>query len=269
MATNKAATTKKSSPKAKATPKALIPAGITSPQVLDVLLKEYAPFPKEPRYDPTSELVFTILSQHTSDINSERAFNQLMETFGTFEAIARGDLDLIAESINQGGLAKVKAPRIKQVLNLILEMNGSLDLYFLKELPLEEAKAWLKQLPGVGPKTAGIILSFALGMPAMAVDTHIFRVSKRLGLIGPKTNFDQAHDILEQSVEPDQVFDFHVAIITHGRRVCKAPRPLCDQCVLAKECPSAGLWDKERQSTNGSDTKSKTGNSKAVATQKK
>ena len=231
---------------------------ITSPDVLDILAKEYGPFPREPRYDPTSELVFTILSQHTSDINSERAFKQLMETFDTFEAVAEGDLDVIAECIKLGGLAKVKAPRIKQVLNLILEMRGSLDLHFLQDMPLEEAKAWLKQLPGIGPKTAAIILSFALGMPAMAVDTHIFRVAKRLGLIGPKTSYDQAHDVLEQSIQPEKAFDFHVALITHGRKVCKAPKPWCAQCVLAYACPSAGLWKSAAASNNGSSPKSTT-----------
>ena len=228
------------------------PATISSPEVLDILAREYAPFPKEPRYDPTSELVFTILSQHTSDINSERAFKQLMATFTSFEAVAEGDLDLIAECIKPGGLAKIKAPRIKEVLNIILEIRGSLDLYFLQDMPLEDAKAWLKQLPGVGPKTAAIILSFALGMPAMAVDTHIFRVSKRLGLIGPKTTFEQAHDILEASIQPEQVFDFHVALITHGRKVCKAPKPWCNRCVLAYACPSNGLWEKAAKRGNGS-----------------
>ena len=218
---------------------------ITPVEVLDTLWKEYAPFPREPRYDPISEVVFTILSQHTSDLNSERAFKQLMETFSSFEEIAEGDTELIAQCINVGGLARIKAPRIKQVLNRIQELRGELDLAFLKEMPLGEAKAWLKQLPGIGPKSAAVILSFALGMPAMAVDTHIYRVAKRLGLIGPKTNYEQAHDILEQAVEPEQVFSFHMALITHGRRVCKAPRPLCGQCVLAYGCPSRGLWNTE------------------------
>ena len=140
-----------------------------------------------------------------------------------------------------GGLATIKAPRIKQVLNLILERRGSLDLYFLKDMPLDEAKSWLRELPGVGPKTAAIILCFALGMPAMAVDTHVYRMAKRLGLIGPKTSYEQAHDILERAVEPEEVFPFHLALITHGRRVCKAPRPLCGRCVLAHACPSNEL----------------------------
>ena len=212
--------------------------GLKATEVLDILAKEYAPFPQEPRYDPISEVVFTILSQHTSDVNSERAFRQLMDTFESFEEVARGDPDLIAQCITVGGLARIKAPRIKQVLNLILERRGSLDLSFLQTMPLSEAKAWLRELPGIGPKSAGIILSFSLGMPAMAVDTHIYRVSKRLGLIGPKTSYEDAHDVLEQAVMPEQVFPFHVALINHGRRVCRAQRPLCAQCVLAHACPS-------------------------------
>ena len=216
--------------------------GLAAGEVLAILSEEYAPFPSEPRYDPISEVVFTILSQHTSDINSERAFKQLMSTFGSFEELAKGDTELIAKSINAGGLARIKAPRIKQVLNLILERRGCLDLSFLKEMPLEDAKAWLRELPGIGPKTAAIILCFSLGMPAMAVDTHIYRVAKRLGLIDAKTSYEQAHEILEKGVEPQQIFPFHMALITHGRRVCKAPRPLCDKCVLAYGCPSQALW---------------------------
>ena len=222
---------------------------IAAAEVLATLTREYSPFPWEPRYDPISELVFTILSQHTSDVNSERAFHQLMDTFGSFEKLAEGDTELIAQQINTGGLAKIKAPRIKQVLNIILERRGSFDLSFLREMPLNEAKAWLRDLPGIGPKTAAIILCFSLGMPAMAVDTHIYRVAKRLGLIGPKTSYEQAHEILEQAVEPDQIYPFHVALITHGRRVCKAPRPLCHQCVLAWGCPSRELGNKGGQAT--------------------
>ena len=218
------------------------PVGLSAAEVLATLAKEYEPFPSEPRYDPISEVVFTILSQHTSDLNSERAFKQLMETFGSFEELANGDTELIAQTINAGGLAKIKAPRIKQVLNLILERRGSLDLSFLKDMPLDEAKAWLRDLPGVGPKTAAIILCFALGMPAMAVDTHIFRVAKRLGLIEATTSYERSHDILERAVEPEQVYLFHMALITHGRKVCKAPRPLCQRCVLAEACPSRHLW---------------------------
>ena len=145
----------------------------------------------------------------------------------------------IESAIAPGGLAKVKAPRIKEVLGQVLERNGgSLDLSFLGEMPLAEAKAWLRQLPGIGPKSAGIILNFSLGMPAMAIDTHIFRVCQRLRAIDAKTGADKAHEVMEAKVPPDAVFNFHVAFITHGRRVCKAQRPLCGQCVVAGLCPS-------------------------------
>ena len=207
-------------------------------QFIRIMTDRYGPFAEEPRLDAAHEIVFTILSQHTSDTNSSRAYHLLMDKFGTLEEVAMGDPVDIERAIAPGGLAKIKAPRIKQVLNLILELNGSLDLSFLRELPLDEAKAWLRQLPGIGPKSAGIILSFALGMPAMAIDTHIYRVSKRLALIGPKVTADKAHDILEEAVEPDQVYPFHLAFITHGRQVCKAQRPLCGECVVAEACPS-------------------------------
>ena len=117
------------------------------------------------------EAVFTILSQHTSDLNSARAFRLLMERFGSLEMVAQGSVADIEDAISPGGLARVKAPRIKAFLNRVLELNGSLDLTFLREMPLEEAKAWLRQLPGIGPKSAGIVLNFALGMPAMG-DRH-------------------------------------------------------------------------------------------------
>ncbi len=199
---------------------------------------EYGPFPQEPRLDPIHELTFTILSQHTSDINSERAFRNLMQRFGALEAVAEAPTAAIEDAISVGGLAKVKAPRIKDVLTRILELNGSLDLSFLREMPLTEAKAWLRQLPGIGPKSAGIILSFSLGMPAMAIDTHIYRVCQRLGLIGLKVSADQAHDLLESAVKPEQVYPFHVAFINHGRQVCKAQRPRCEECIVASSCPS-------------------------------
>ena len=205
---------------------------------MSLLGEEYGTFEWQPRYDPASELVYTILSQHTSDVNSERAFRALMATFGSLETIAAADVADIEDAIRSGGLARTKAPRIKAILNEVMRKVGSYDLSFLAEMPLEEAKAWLKELDGVGPKTAAIILCFSLGLPAMPVDTHIYRVSKRLGFIGPKVSAEQAHDILEPMVEPEDVFAFHLYLITHGRQVCKARRPRCADCVLAWGCPS-------------------------------
>lgn len=211
---------------------------IPIPEAIRLMTEEYGPFPEEPRLDPVHELTFTILSQHTSDTNSERAFRSLMQRFGTLEEVAKGEVEEIETAVSVGGLAKIKAPRIKEVLTRIIELNGSLDLSFLREMPLDEAKAWLRQLPGIGPKSAGIILSFSLGMPAMAIDTHIYRVSQRMGLIGPKVTADKAHDLLENAVEPEQVYPFHQAFINHGRMVCKAQRPRCPECVVAHGCPS-------------------------------
>ena len=208
--------------------------------VMTQLGEMYGPVEWEPRYNPAEELVYTILSQHTSDINSERAFLNLMAVFGGLEAIADAPEEEIEEAIKSGGLAKQKSVRIKQVLNIVRADLGSFDLSFLGEMPLDEAKAWLKALPGVGPKTAAIILCFSLGMPAMPVDTHIYRVSQRLGLIGKKVSADKAHDILEPMVSQEDVFAFHMYLIRHGRQVCKAQRPRCDECVLAWGCPSNG-----------------------------
>ena len=224
--------------KRKAVGKKASGSGVDVAEAIGLLSAQYGPFEEEPRLDVVHEVVFTILSQHTSDVNSSRAFRLLMERFGTLEAVAQGNVADIEEAISPGGLARVKAPRIKEVLNLILELNGSLDLSFLREMPLNDAKEWLKQLPGIGPKSAGIILSFSLGMPAMAIDTHIYRVCQRLKLIGPKVNAEKAHDVMEAMVAPEQVFQFHVAFITHGRQVCKAQRPRCAECVIAAACPS-------------------------------
>jgi endonuclease-3 len=220
----------------------LLEPGVGIDDAIRLMSARYGPFDEKPRLEPAHEVVFTILSQHTSDTNSSRAFRRLMDRFGTLEAVALADVAHIEEAIIPGGLARVKAPRIKQVLNLVLELNGSLDLSFLREMPLAEAKAWLRQLPGIGPKSAGIILCFSLGMPAMAIDTHIYRVCRRLGLIGPKVTADKAHDIMEASVVPEQLFEFHVSFITHGRQVCKAQRPRCGECVVADGCPSRGQF---------------------------
>lgn len=216
---------------------------VKAADVMELLGGEYGPVEWEPRYPPAFELVYTILSQNTSDVNSERAFKALMARFDSLDEIAEAEVDRIEETIRSGGLAKVKAPRIRAVLRQVREEVGGYDLSFLGEMELGEAKAWLRKLNGIGPKTAAIILCFSLGMPAMPVDTHIFRVSKRLGLIGGKVNADKAHDLLERQVAPEEVFAFHIYLITHGRRICKAQRPRCGQCVLASGCPSRGLFE--------------------------
>jgi endonuclease-3 len=209
-----------------------------SEEVFDILATAYGEVEHRPRLDGTSELVWTILSQHTSDLNAGRAFDALTDTYPTWEALLDAPTGDIVNVIRGGGLAQQKAPRIQEVLSQVRERTGGFDISHLAEMPLADAKAWLQALPGVGPKTAGVVLAFALGMPAMAVDTHIHRVSGRLALIGPKVTADEAHDVLERSIAPERVFGFHVYLITHGRRVCKAQRPLCGHCALSQRCPS-------------------------------
>ena len=209
-------------------------------KVSDALLDVYGPIDWITRRKAIDELVYTILSQHTSDVNSERAFENLMHTFGDFDSVADADEQEIEAAIRRGGLSKSKAPRIKRVLNEIRTEVGSFDLSFLSEMPMRDAKEWLTKFNGIGPKTAAIILCFSFKMPAMPVDTHIFRVSKRLGLIGKKITAEKAHDLLERVVPPAEVFQFHMFLIRHGRDTCKARKPSCDVCVLSKICPSFG-----------------------------
>ena len=213
-------------------------ATLSTHEVLARLTPVYGPLSWKQRKDPVSELVVTILSQHTSDVNAERAFDRLLDTFGSLEAVARAEVQAIAACIRSGGLAQIKAPRIKAVLNRVLEQQGTLSLDFLRGLPMAKAKAWLTALPGVGPKTTAVVLCFSLGMPAMPVDTHVHRVARRLGLIGDRVSANQAHDLLESMVAPEEVYRFHVYLITHGRQVCKAQRPLCEACALADVCPT-------------------------------
>ncbi len=187
--------------------------------------------------DPMAELVLTVLSQNTSDRNSGRAFARLIERYPTWEALAAADAGDIEDAIAIGGLAKTKAPRIKALLGEIAAKRGGLDLSHLAALPIDEASAWLQELPGVGPKTAACVLMFAFGRPALPVDTHVHRVARRLGLIPAKMGAAQAHAALEAMVAPGQMYAFHIALIKHGRRICAAQRPRCGECPLLDGCP--------------------------------
>jgi endonuclease-3 len=207
--------------------------------ILDRLGERYDhPRWSTPRLDPTAELVLTILSQNTSDTNSARAFDLLRAAYPTWDAVLAADTAELADVIRPGGLANVKAPRIQAVLAEVRDGTAGtpFDLSFLAALPLEEAKAWLVDLPGIGPKTAAIVLLFAFGRPALPVDTHVFRVATRLGLLPPKTDVVRSHGILEGSLEPDEVYAFHVELIRHGREVCHAQRPACELCPLTDIC---------------------------------
>ena len=208
-------------------------------EIIRLLKKEYGPRRWKPDRDSTSTLVATVLSQNTSDVNSHRAFDSLVATFGNWEAVAAANTNEIALSIKAGGLAEIKARRIKLILQEIQGLQGRLNLNFLDELDIAEAKAWLRKLPGVGPKTAACVLLFSLGKPALPVDTHVFRVAGRLGLIDSRVSVERAHEILENLVPPEKVYEFHLHIVEHGRKICKAQRPRCQLCILRGLCPSA------------------------------
>ncbi|MHB1006909.1 MAG: endonuclease III domain-containing protein [Chloroflexota bacterium] len=207
-------------------------------RIYTLLLQAYGPPYREGRVDPVGELIGVIISQHTSDVNTDRAYANLIGTFGSWEAVRDASPFAIAQAIKSAGLSNVKAPRIKAILQTITARYGRLDIGHLANLPLPEAKAELESLPGVGPKTAACTLLFALDQPAFPVDVHIHRVSQRLGLIGDKTTAEQAHAILEPLLPSvrEVVFNFHVLTITHGRRICRAQRPLCPDCALLPEC---------------------------------
>ena len=193
-----------------------------------------APMPGE---DALGELIATILSQSTTDVNSGRAYAQLRAMYPAWEEVLDAGDDELYEVIKLAGLGRVKAARIKQTLREVLRRRGELRLEFLGELPLAEAKRWLTSLDGIGPKTAACVLLFALGRPALPVDTHVFRVSRRLGLIGQRTSAERAHEQLEAALAPEMVYPFHIDMIRHGRQICHAQRPACAACPLRDLCP--------------------------------
>jgi endonuclease-3 len=200
-------------------------------------LKEvFGPRERYSARDPLDELILTILSQNTSDRNSGRAYRSLRAAFSTWEAVLAADTRDLYEAIKSAGLGNTKAPRIQAVLQEILDRRGSFDLGFLRDLPMAEARQWLRSLPGIGPKTAACVLCFACDMPALPVDTHVHRVSLRLGLIGPKVSAEAAHELLEQVIPAEDVYAFHVNMILHGRQICHAQRPACERCPLTDLC---------------------------------
>ncbi|HEY8172041.1 MAG TPA: endonuclease III [Dehalococcoidia bacterium] len=214
---------------------------LTPEEIISRLDAAYGTLPLRPHGDATAELILTVLSQNTSDHNSGRAFIRLLNEFDDWDAIAKGSVKKIERAIQPGGLAPTKAPRIQAILREVYARRGSYDISFLRDLPLEGAREWLTSLPGVGPKTAACVLLFALGRPALPVDTHVHRVAKRLGLVPEKSTAEQAAALLEKMVQPEDVYAFHIQLIKHGRRTCSAQRPKCGECVLGDRCPSAVL----------------------------
>ncbi|NMB90993.1 MAG: endonuclease III [Chloroflexi bacterium] len=188
---------------------------------------------------PLDELVSTILSQNTNDVNRDRAFESLRARFATWEAVRDADPQAVIEAIRPAGLGNQKGPRIQQVLREITAERGQLSLEFLRDLPAAEAHAWLLRFNGVGPKTAAIVLQFSLGMPAFPVDTHIYRASGRLGLRPAGMSVEQAHVHLSGLFRPQDYGPAHLNIIRLGREICTARKPYCWLCPLREVCDYA------------------------------
>jgi endonuclease-3 len=193
------------------------------------------------------EIVATVLSQHTSDTNSERAFAQLKEAFPSWGQVAAAPVGQVADAIRSGGIADQKARRIQQILAAIEDREGRINLDRLYDLDDAAVVAYLESLPGVGPKTAACVLTFALGRAAFPVDTHVRRVAIRLGWIPANATAEKTHRLLGPRVPPDIRYDLHVALISHGRKVCRAQRPRCDSCVLRDLCTFAPLSSPDRE----------------------
>lgn len=200
------------------------------------LVEEYGESERRKPSPPLDTLVGTILSQNTNDVNRDRAYQRLRQRFPDWSQVRDAPAEDVIEAIRSAGLANQKGPRIQKALRRISDERGELSLEFLEDLPLDQARAWLVSLDGVGPKTAAIVLLFSLGRPAFPVDTHVHRVSRRLGLIPERTSAEKAHSLLEAQLPPEWYYVFHMNLIRHGRQVCHARKPNCEMCVLTDLC---------------------------------
>jgi len=189
-----------------------------------------------PRLPVLEELIQCILSQHTSDTNSWRAYEAMREVYPSWHDVLNAPTDELADVIRSGGLANQKAPRIQAVLRTVQEHSPDFDMSYLQAMDTPVAQRYLLSLPGIGPKCAAIVLCFAMGRPVIPVDTHVFRVAWRLGLIEKAVGEAKAHDLLQNLVPESIIYSFHVCLIRHGRHLCKAPVPRCEQCPLQDLC---------------------------------
>lgn len=207
-------------------------------QVYELLIKTYGELPLKPRREPMHELISTMLSHRTTQRNEDLAYQRMWERFGSWEAIRDAPVGELAESIAQSNFAEVKAPNIQATLRRIFDERGEASIDFLKDLPAEEGVEWLTSLPGVGIKTATLVLLFCFAKPVMPVDTHVHRVSQRLGLIGPKVNPTAAHAILGDLLPKDAfvLINFHKLMLRHGQQVCPWGTPHCERCSLTGVC---------------------------------
>lgn len=187
-------------------------------------------------WSPMDELISCILSQNTSDTNRDRGFDALKARYPDWQAVMDAPLDELIDTIRPAGLANQKAPRIQAILRYILDQRGDFSIDFLNDLPIDEAKAWLTALHGIGPKTAAIVLCFGFNRPAFPVDTHVHRVGQRIGFLPAGISADKAHPVMEAIVPPSDYYAFHINLIQHGREICRARRPLCERCPVTEFC---------------------------------
>lgn len=221
--------------------------------VYDRLLKFYGPQSlTPPRREPMHELISTMLSHRTTGKNESLAYERMWERFGSWEAIRDAPVEGLTEAIAPSNYPGAKAPNIKKTLARIFEERGEANIDFLAEMTAEEGLAWLTSLPGVGVKTATLVLLFCFQKPVLPVDTHVHRVSGRLGLIGPKVTANKAHDELLALLprDPEVLFTFHIDTLLHGQRVCYFNNPACRRCPLLELCP----YGQTRTGVEGEDT---------------
>tara|TARA_B100001123_G_C15318384_1_gene1027037 strand:- start:2520 stop:3191 length:672 start_codon:yes stop_codon:yes gene_type:complete len=212
-----------------------------SKDVVELLEFSYGNRSWKPRLAPLDELIFTVLSQNTSDLNTYRSYERLTTKYRSWDQVMNASVEEIEIAIRIGGLSKVKAPRIKNILIEIFSRNGELSIDLINKMDVGESIEWLTSIPGVGRKTASCVLLFSFGLAAFPVDTHVLRVSKRLSLIDENISADKAHNLLERLISPEKYYQTHMDMIEHGRTVCIASKPNCKECVLNTICPSASL----------------------------
>ncbi len=214
-------------------------------KILEILQRTFTmPTWTETKRDPFETLIVTIISQNTADRNTARAFENLSKRFEIApEVLANADRSQIEECLRVGGLYKNKAKAIQQISTILTEkFHGSLQS--ILSLPFGDARKTLMQLPGVGPKTADVVLLFSAKQPTVPVDTHVNRVAKRLGFAPASGDYEAVRAGLQALYAQRDYLAVHVLLIAHGRRYCKARRPLCHECPINLPCPSRGLWDK-------------------------
>ncbi|MCC9136848.1 endonuclease III domain-containing protein [Pontibacter silvestris] len=215
-----------------------LPAEEKSLQTHELLNKEYKRLKLESRRAPMHELISTMLSHRTNHADEEKAYYTMLEHFGDWEGVMNADVNELADTIQTTRYPGQKAPQIQQVLRTIKEERGEISIDFLADMPVEEAMAWLTGLPGVGLKTATLLLLFNFKKPVLPVDTHVFRVSQRVGLIGARVTANKAHAVLLDMLPKDaeELFNFHKHLFWHGQRICTFYSPTCEKCVLNRIC---------------------------------